>query len=140
MDGIVVRIDEGAAMHPLTHLAQQARDDSRRWFPDTADSLVHMGLGMSGEAGEVTNILKKIDRGDFGQTAKDFIHGEPTLDGLPQEVRTQLAGEVTDVLVYVLNMYALLGVKPDVIYATVRAANERRFGRGVQGDNPQVVG
>ena len=98
----------------LNKLAQQCREDSDRWFGDTTGhGLVHHTLSLCGEAGELANIVKKIDRG--------------SLDYKDPKVRVQLAGEMTDVLVYLLNIAGICGVDLEKSYQHVRANNERRF-------------
>lgn len=99
----------------LTEYAQQSRDDTRRWFPDKVDDLMHQTVALAGEVGEVANIVKKIDRGSF--TLKDKIIFE------------NLAEELIDVQIYLNNLYGILGINPDKVYAIKRAENEKRFGK-----------
>jgi NTP pyrophosphatase (non-canonical NTP hydrolase) len=98
----------------LNDLAHQAHRDSKQWFPANAADLKHHTLGLAGEAGEVANIVKKLDRGDV------------SLD----DVRKDLAEEVTDVLIYAMNIFALIGVDPNVMWDLKRAKNKKRFGNG----------
>lgn len=95
----------------LTELAHQAHNDSRVWFPENADDLQHHVLGLCGEAGEVANIVKKIDRGD----------------GDLESARKDLAEEVIDVVIYCMNIVAILGVDPDKVWNLKRAKNKVRF-------------
>lgn len=98
----------------LNKMAQQCRDDSDRWFGDTrGTSLAHHTLALCGEAGELANIVKKIDRG--------------SLDFSDPRVRVMLAGEMADVLTYLLNIAHLCGVDLERAYNGVRRANELRF-------------
>lgn len=102
----------------LTQLSLECLQDSRLWFPGANGSgpdLAHHALGMAGEAGEVANIVKKIDRGDF--------------DLSDTTQRNRLAEENTDVLIYNLNIYALLHVDPLQVYRWKRAVNARRFAK-----------
>lgn len=101
---------EGYEMN-LTDLAHQAYNDSRVWFPDTADDLNHHILGLCGEAGEVANIAKKIDRG---------THDLET-------ARKDLAEEVIDVVIYAMNICAILGIDPNKVWDLKRAKNKQRF-------------
>jgi NTP pyrophosphatase (non-canonical NTP hydrolase) len=96
----------------LNELAHQAFGDSRRWFPERATDLRHHILGLAGESGEVANLVKKLDRGDV------------TLD----DIRKDLAEELTDVLIYTLNAFAIIGVDPNKVWDIKRAKNIRRFG------------
>jgi NTP pyrophosphatase (non-canonical NTP hydrolase) len=95
----------------LNDLAHQAHRDSRQWFPANAADLKHHVLGLAGEAGEVANIVKKLDRGDM------------TLE----DVRKDLAEEATDVLIYALNIFAIIGVDPIAMWDIKRAKNMLRF-------------
>jgi NTP pyrophosphatase (non-canonical NTP hydrolase) len=99
----------------LKRLSEQCVDDSWRWFGDTGkvNDIVHHTLAMAGEVGEFANIVKKIDRG--------------SLDVNDPGVRKQLGNELTDVLVYLLNIVGLLGIDLDACYRSVRLNNEKRF-------------
>jgi NTP pyrophosphatase (non-canonical NTP hydrolase) len=95
-------------------LTRECLNDSQRWFPGTAVSLVHYCLGLAGETGEFIDIVKKIDRG--------------SADPRSAAIKRQLAMELTDVFIYVLNAAALLGIDLEETYKMKRAENERRFG------------
>lgn len=97
----------------LTGYAHQAHQDSKAWFPENSDDIMHHALGLGGEVGEVLNWIKKLDRGDF------------TLDD--EGIRKEIGEEVIDVLIYALNMCALLGINPDKMYELKRTKNMRRF-------------
>lgn len=98
----------------LNALAKQCREDSHRWFGDTSgDNLVHHTLSLCGEAGELANIVKKIQRG--------------SLDYNDPKVRIMLSSELTDVFVYLLNIAAITGTDLEKSYQVVRTNNERRF-------------
>src|SRR3954453_1922266 len=92
---------------PLWLLARQAHEDSKRWFPDTADDLGHHILGLCGEAGEVANLSKKLQRGSLN------LHDADT--------RFQLMMEITDVQTYTLSASGLLGLDLDKSLQHVRA-------------------
>jgi NTP pyrophosphatase (non-canonical NTP hydrolase) len=64
--------------------------------------------------GELANILKKIDRGDF--KIEDAA------------IRRMMAMELTDVFIYVLNIASVLGIDLEETYKMKRTENERRFG------------
>lgn len=103
----------------LKQLAAQCADDSMRWFGDMGymtshdRQLMHYTIAMGGESGEFLNVVKKIDRGDFKL-------GDPL-------ARIRLAEELTDTMVYALNLAALLGIDLMKSYNVVRGKNETRF-------------
>lgn len=99
----------------LSETAKQCIQDSEKWFGDSACvySIPHHTLAMAGEVGEFANIVKKIERGSLS------IHDAA--------VRYNLAMELTDVFVYMLNLAGLLGVDLEKSYMHVRAQNEKRF-------------
>lgn len=96
-------------------LSQQCLADSELWFPAKAHSLVHHTLALCGEAGELANLVKKLDRGD--------------LDIKDASVRHKVMMETTDVYVYNLNIAGLLGLDLERSYEIVRGENMRRFAR-----------
>lgn len=99
----------------LSVLARQCIEDSERWFGDAAAhwSIPHHALAMCGEAGEFANLVKKIERG--------------SLDIKDPKVRYDLAMELTDVFVYLLNLAGLLRLDLEKTYLIVRGNNEKRF-------------
>lgn len=99
----------------LFALAQQAMQDSDKWFGDTGvtKSLAFHALAMGGECGEFQNIIKKIERG--------------SLDPRDANVRYNLMMELTDVFVYLLLCAAIMGLDLEKSYQMVRANNEKRF-------------
>lgn len=97
-------------------LSSQCLDDSKRWFPSAAPSIVHHCLGLAGETGEFIDIVKKIDRG--------------SIDSKDAAVKRNLAMELTDVFIYVLNLAGLMGIDLEKTYQLKRAENEKRFGNG----------
>lgn len=103
---------EGDTMN-LRDLAHQAHKDSKVWFPANADDLLHHVLGLCGEAGEVANIVKKMDRGD----------------GNLESVRKDLAEETVDVMIYCMNVFAILGIDPVAMWDLKRAKNKARFAK-----------
>lgn len=98
----------------LAEMARQANEDSHRWFPATADDIFFITAAMAGESGEAVNKLKKIYRGDTKMT--------PAL-------RHEYVMELTDVLTYLLDAFALMGADPERTYYQKRAINEGRFGK-----------
>jgi NTP pyrophosphatase (non-canonical NTP hydrolase) len=86
--------------------------------------LAYVALGLTGEAGEIANKVKKIAR-DFGGT-------------ITANARAQLADELGDVLWYVAQLATQLGVDLDAIAAGNLAKLVDRHARGVlhgSGDN-----
>lgn len=99
-------------MNDLLGMVHQCRLDTRRWFPNQEEDLGFLGLALAGEVGELCNIIKKVERGTL------------TLE----EARAEMGEEAVDVLIYLCNIFAALGVDPTKIYATKRRKNENRFG------------
>ena len=83
----------------LNALAEYLLANSRKWFPTSharglEQEILHMTLGIAGEAGEVVELVKKAHRyGELPDTDK-------------------LGEELADVLTYVLNLFAVIGVPP----------------------------
>jgi NTP pyrophosphatase (non-canonical NTP hydrolase) len=96
-------------------LSLQCLEDGQRWFGDQINprDYKHHTLGLCGEVGEFANLIKKIDRG--------------SLDVKSATVRHDLAMELTDVYVYLLNLAGIFGIDLEKSYLQVRAANEERF-------------
>lgn len=100
----------------LAQLEVQCLEDSEKWFGDTIDrqaAVPHHVLALAGEVGELANIVKKIERG--------------SLDGRAPRVRHDLAMELTDVLIYTLNLGGLFGIDLEETYKLKRTENQRRF-------------
>lgn len=99
----------------LWTMSEEAVKDSERWFGDTAivHSIPHNTLALCGEAGELANIVKKIERG--------------SLDIMQPAVRYELMMEIVDVFTYTLNLAGL--TKTDLLkaYYHKRGENEQRF-------------
>jgi NTP pyrophosphatase (non-canonical NTP hydrolase) len=102
----------------LIEMARQCMRDSHRWFPDTSHSLPFMVLALCGEVGELANIVKKVERGSLDM----------------KDARTKHAAvmEATDVLIYLMDVFAILGVDPEQAYNMKRVENEQRFGPAAQ--------
>lgn len=99
----------------LIKLAKQCNEDSDRWFGDAAcvKSIPHHTLAMAGEVGEFANLVKKIERG--------------SLSIGDAKVRYNLAMELTDIFVYLMNLAGLLHIDLEKTYQMVRANNDKRF-------------
>jgi NTP pyrophosphatase (non-canonical NTP hydrolase) len=104
----------------LQQLAEQCGQDSIKYFPDiqsakgtTYGRLLHDAGACASEAGELLEVVKKIDRGSF----------EYDNEG----TKAALTGEAVDVLIYVLNVFYDLGVDPLTAYFKKRDFNNGRF-------------
>lgn len=99
----------------LNTLAGLCLTDSRRWFGDTntTEDLGYMALAMAGEVGEFCNVVKKIER--------------KSLDLSDAKTWLMLSSELTDVLVYLLNIAGMLHIDLEKSFMAVRGANEKRF-------------
>lgn len=71
----------------LTFEEYQSKASATALYPRRLDNLEYPTLGLAGEAGEVANVVKKIQR-DFGGILTD-------------EVRAKLKDELGDVLWYI---------------------------------------
>lgn len=117
-------------MNDQHHLLNQLRDqciaDSQKWFPKTGatvgtssiEQLKHHALAMAGEVGEFANLVKKIDRGD--KSLQDEL------------VRFDMKDELTDVLIYLLNLAGMLEVDLLQAFINKRKRNNERFGENGQ--------
>lgn len=103
----------------LDDIAQQCLEDSVAWFPETCNpdqaglgrAVMHHLVALAGEVGELCNIIKKVDRG-----SKTW-----------EEVAADAALELTDVLIYVANLAAIMGVSLEKLYQIKREFNNERF-------------
>lgn len=102
-------------MTDLGVLAARMRADSEFWFPtahgDHDSMLVHYTLGLSGEAGEVANEVKKIVDYD---------------DGVDRS--SALGAELADVFTYLLLLADECGVDLEAEYRAKRQKNVDRWG------------
>ena len=113
-DGFMLGVEHYSieTIEALRSLVEQAQGDSLRWFPETANNLLHMVLCICGEAGETANALKKGLRSPF-----DY-----------DKALEKVKAESIDVFIYLLNIWAILKVDPAHELAIKRAINEERFG------------
>lgn len=113
-----------AKMNLLDVLVKQCIKDSADWFPEAANAmatdptqrvraLVHHCLALSGEVGELANLVKKVDRGSVDLTGIVFLH--------------DASEELVDVFIYVLNLAGILGVDLLQGYLKKRDKNVARF-------------
>lgn len=113
-DGFMLGVEHYTVdvIEALKTLVDQAHNDSLRWFPETAENLLHMVLCICGEAGETANALKKGLRSPY-----DY-----------DKALEKVKAESIDVFIYLLNLWAILKVDPAHELAIKRAINEERFG------------
>jgi NTP pyrophosphatase (non-canonical NTP hydrolase) len=98
----------------LLKIQKQCKDDSDRWFPQSANDLSVMTLGLCGETGEFADVLKKVAR-----KSAEF-----------PEVYESLKEELADVFIYLMNIAEIL--KMDMLgeYMKKRDKNVARFENG----------
>lgn len=95
-------------------IAMQCVDDSHKYFPGKSQTIQHHTLAMCGEAGEVANVVKKIDRG--------------SLDINDPAVVAKLGDEIADVFIYLMNIVGNLKIDLYAEYEKKRKFNDERFG------------
>lgn len=78
--------------------------------------LLELTVALTGEVGELANIVKKIARGDFTLEAR----------------KPELASELADIFVYVLKLAGQLGIDLEAEYKDKMKLNEERFKRFVK--------
>lgn len=118
-------------MTTVDELQAQVVERSQRWFPAIMGQpyllqLSYMAHGLTGEAGEVSDNIKKLMRVAFRKS--DWVMNSEALD-IMQDIRTELG----DVLVYLLNLCELLGADIVQEMTTKAAFNETRNWRGGNG-------
>lgn len=106
----------------LTEMAHICLSNSKRWFPDPHErgvehAILHMALGIAGEAGEVVELVKKAHR--FGSAGN--------IDG------DKLGAELADVIAYCLNMAALFDIDMQRAFEDKANLCERRYQRRLAG-------
>lgn len=88
-------------------------DDRVQYFPQFAErfTIEYDLLALAGEVGEACNDLKKYIRGDFG-----FV-----------ELRSRLAKELPDILIYLVMAAAILDIDLEDAYVAKKEYNNRRY-------------
>ena len=99
----------------LADIALQCYQDTQDWFPEHAQDLGYMAICLAGEVGEFANLIKKGMRGTH----------DPNDDGYRQEI----AFELTDIFIYVMNTAAQMGLDMEKMYQVKRKYNLERFGQ-----------
>lgn len=83
----------------IQELAARCHANSAKWFPTNhlsqRSAVTHCTLGLAGEAGEVANKVKKL----YGYTDQT----------IPDDLRSDIVGELVDTLIYDLVLLDLLG-------------------------------
>lgn len=97
----------------INDVIDQCLDDSREWFPDTEGDIPFLLLALLGEAGESANLVKKVMRG-----SKTWA-----------EIDKELVEELTDIFIYLMNLFGELSIDPIKEYQKKRAFNVDRFGQ-----------
>lgn len=98
----------------LYDMAQIAKEDSQRWFPETSGNLFFTAGCLAGEVGEVLNLLKKVERGSHDM----------------EDVEAKVVEEVADVFTYLLKLAGEMDIDLEQEYKKKRQINEARFGGG----------
>jgi NTP pyrophosphatase (non-canonical NTP hydrolase) len=107
----------------MTFNDYQAAAHSTAQYPQE-QALYYLGLGLTGEAGEVAEKLKKLLRNNGGEVTPEFV--------------TEIKKELGDVLWYIAELATTLGLTLDDVAETNVAKLRDRAERGVlksTGDN-----
>lgn len=94
----------------LQQASKQCYEDTEKWFPHV-NNLGFMALALCGEAGELANLVKKVERGSVDADV----------------VEVEMVEEVADVFTYLLNIAAILGMDLEQEFNRKRSINEKRF-------------
>lgn len=95
----------------------QERAKDTALYPKVGDNYIYPALGLAGEAGEITNKIKKIER-DHGGVVDD-------------EVREAVKKELGDLLWYIAQLSTELGIDMDTVATENIAKLADRKTRGV---------
>ncbi len=91
------------------------RETTFRWSEPIRDgstaALSHNALALAGEVGELANLVKKLERGDFGFG----------------ELMASLPGELADILIYVLKIAYQSDVDLERAFLSKVEQNRERF-------------
>ena len=110
----------------LNDIAMQCVDDSQDWFPNHSQDMGYLTICLAGETGEFANLIKKGIRGDFEIDDPDYVK--------------ELAFELTDAFIYMMNIAGLMGIDMSKMYQIKREINRERFGdEGTPGDGESGV-
>ncbi len=95
--------------------------DVEVYFPelakDGAQLILHMGLGLVGEAGEIANDLKKWHRGDFDSV----------------ELASRLSSELPDVLIYLVLLAGAMNINLEEVWEIKKEYNDERYRKAQPG-------
>jgi NTP pyrophosphatase (non-canonical NTP hydrolase) len=96
----------------IADIQKQCMEDSIQWFPNAANDLTALTLGVCGESGEFADIVKKVARGSL----------------ILDDAVPKLQEELIDIFIYVMNLAELLCVDVVAQYVDKREKNIARFG------------
>jgi NTP pyrophosphatase (non-canonical NTP hydrolase) len=103
-------------MDSLEGIQRECYEDSVQWFgEDIVKNLPHQVLALCGESGELANLVKKCQRGD--------------LDFNDKYVMNDIALEIVDCFIYVVNLANLMKMNLGEVYSGKREFNSQRFGQ-----------
>ena len=108
--------------HPneIDEIGRACFSDSKRWFPHLHEStermVTHFTLGLTGEAGEVADAVKKVNRRLTG------------LSEISAQDADRITDELADVIIYSLDLMTALGRLPGATIRNKQRFNEERFG------------
>ncbi len=110
----------------LQEIADQCIVDSGEWFPNHSQDMGYLTICLAGETGEFANLIKKGIRGDFEIDDPDYVK--------------ELAFELTDAFIYMMNIAGLMGIDMSKMYQIKREINRERFGpEGAPGEGESGV-
>ena len=100
----------------LEAIQQMEVDDSRHYFPSLAgetveEEVLYLAVALSGEVGEVCNNIKKWYRDNWSMN----------------QIRTELAKELPDILIYLVMLAGSLDIDLDSAYQAKKEYNNERF-------------
>lgn len=104
-------------MSQLRAIQSREARDSTHYFPNHEQGVAYLAVALAGEVGEICNVVKKYERGDFDM----------------QILREELRGELPDVLIYLVMLAAHLDLDLQEAYVAKKEYNNARYKRTVAG-------
>lgn len=120
------RVGDESGLSTTVRLGRELVRASVHWFPEMHgrgewDVIRHFALGIGGEAGEVLDVVKKADVcGGFADTCGKHPDGKHSL--------VKLTDEIGDLLAYVLELAATVGIDPEEAVRGCQAKCAERWG------------